>query len=448
MPALVVEVDWAVAEDEGFRRVVRQGKALAAPDWAHSVHVEVAGLSPDRWYWYRFRLPEGESPIGRARTTPAAGMGEALRFVFASCQRWEDGHYAAWRHAAEATPDLIVHLGDYIYELQVRAGQNYIRTHDEGEALTLADYRNRYALYKLEPELRKAHAVCPWVVTWDDHEVANDYANDRPERQIPGQPFLGRRTVAYKAYYEHMPLRAAQRPSGPNLPLYRTVDYGALARFHMVDDRQYRDHQVCKRADLDGGGNMVGPECTARAEPALSLLGREQEAWLTRQLTTSGARWNLLAQQTLMAQADAGGGRFRTDGWDGYPAARQRLVDVLSSGRVRNPVVIGGDVHTFFAADLQARPGDPSSPVVAPEFVGGSISSLGPPQGLIDQLRPYNPHIKLARSDIRGFALVELDRKSLDLRMQTVDNVLQRESGLSTLARYIVEEDNPRMLTG
>lgn len=448
MPAVTFEVDWMVAEDEGFSRIVREGKALAEPDWAHSVHVEVQGLSPDRWYWYRFRLSDVESPVGRARTTPTATAGERLRFIFASCQRWEVGYHAAWRHAASASPDLIVHLGDYIYEFPLRGGTNYIRTYDWGEALTLADYRNRYALYKLEPELQAAHAACPWVVTWDDHEVANDYANDHSAVLDPNQPqsFLDRRAAAYKAYYEHMPLRRAQRPSGTSLSLYRTVDYGALARFHMIDDRQYRDYHVCYPPDRNGGGSIVGPECTARMAPARSLLGREQEAWLARQLTSSGAGWNLLAQQTLMASLDVGGGRFTTDGWDGYPVARQRLVDVLGSGRVKNPVIIGGDVHTFYAADLHARPGDTSSPVVAAEFVGGSISSLGPSQNVIDRLVPGNPHIKLARSDSRGFALVELDRAKLDLRMQKVDNALQRDSGLSTLARYVVESGNPRMM--
>ncbi|WP_119420583.1 alkaline phosphatase D family protein [Desertibaculum subflavum] len=447
MPETPVEVSWAVAEDEGFRRVVREGKALATPDWAHSVHVELKGLEPDRWYFYRFRLPEAESPIGRARTTPAAGAGDKLRVVFASCQRWEVGYYGAWRHAAKADPDLILHLGDYIYEYQLRGAQNYIRTHDADATFTLADYRNRYALYKLEPELQAAHAACPWVVTWDDHEVVNDYANDRPERQNPGQRFLDRRAAAYKAYYEHMPLRAAQRPTGPDLQLYRTVDYGGLARFHVLDDRQYRSHQVCKRPDRDGGSNTVGRECADRLNTDLTLLGREQEAWLARQLTGSTAAWNVLAQQTLIATADWGGGRFWTDGWDGYPAARQRLVDVLGSGRVRNPVVIGGDVHTFYAADIHARAGDPSSPIVAPEFIGSSITSLGLPQRQIDQLRPHNPHIKLARSDIRGFALVEMDRRRTAVSMQTVDNALQRDSGISTLARYVVEERNPRMLT-
>jgi alkaline phosphatase D len=445
MPSAPFGVDWIVAEDEGFRRIVRQGKARAEPEWAHSVHVEVDGLSPDRWYWYRFRLSGAESPVGRARTTPSAGAGDRLRFVFASCQRWESGHYAAWRHAASASPDLIVHLGDYIYELPLRGGMNYIRTHDAGEVLSLADYRNRYALYKLEPELQAAHAACPWIVTWDDHEVANDYANDHPALQDTNRPFLDRRAAAYKAYYEHMPLRRAQRPSGPNLPLYRTIDYGALARFHMLDDRQYRDYHVCYPPDRAGGGSIVGPECTARIEPSRTLLGREQEAWLAQRLTTSGAGWNLLAQQTLMASLTLGDGRFTTDGWDGYPGARQRLVDVLGSGRVKNPVIIGGDVHTFYAADLHARPGDPTTPVIAAEFVGGSISSLGAPQSVVDQILPRNPHIKLARSDRRGFALVELDRAKLDLRMQNVDDALQRDSGLSTLARYVVEDRNPRM---
>jgi len=438
-----VELGWEVAADEGFRTVVARGKAVASPGWGHSVHVEVAGLQPGRWYWYRFDLPEARSPVGRARTVPAAA--EGLRFAFSSCQRWEVGHYTALQHAAEANPDLFVHLGDYIYEYSLREGRNYIRTHDAGETVSLADYRNRYALYKSEPALKAAHAACPWLVTWDDHEVDNDYADDRPEDGMAKDDFLRRRAAAYQAYYEHMPLRPAQRPAGPNLTLYRTLRYGALATFHVLDDRQYRSPQACPRPGRSGGSSTVGPECTERLLPGRSLLGEKQEAWLREQLTASRSRWNILAQQTLMVPADWGGGRFWTDGWDGYPAARQRLVDVLATGRVSNPVVIGGDVHSFYAGDLHAKPEDPTSPVVAAEFIGGSISSLGLPQEQIDRMRPHNPHVKLARSDRRGYALAEIAAGRMSLRFQAVQDARVPASTVDTLASFVVEDRNPRL---
>ena len=227
MPPQNVEVDWAVAEDASFRRIVRQGRTLAEPAWAHSVHVEVEGLNPDRWYWYRFRAPRRREPGGPRAHHAAPGAGETLRFVFASCQRWEFGHYAAWRHAANASPDLIVHLGDYIYEGQLRSGANYIRTHDAGEAVTLADYRNRYALYKLEPELQAAHAACPWIVTWDDHEVVNDYANDHPtstgsEPTVPRSP-RRRLQGLLRAH------AAASRRSGHRAPIFRSIARSSTA---------------------------------------------------------------------------------------------------------------------------------------------------------------------------------------------------------------------------
>lgn len=443
MPPEPFEVGWRVATDEGFRTVVASGTAVARPEGAHSLHVEVAGLQPGRWYWYRFELPEAASPVGRARTVPAGP--EGLRFAFSSCQRWEMGHFTALRHAADASPDLFIHLGDYIYEYALREGRSYMRTFDQGETVSLADYRNRYALYKSDPALQAAHAACPWLVTWDDHEVDNDYADDRPEDGMPREDFLRRRAAAYQAYYEHMPLRAAQRPSGPNLTLYRSVSYGDLATFHVLDDRQYRAPQACPRPGRTGGSSTVGPECTERLEPSRTMLGAAQEAWLRDGLLASRARWNILAQQTLMASAEWEGGKYWTDGWDGYPAARAKLVDVLGSGRVANPVVIGGDVHSFYAADLHAQPRDPRSPVVAAEFVGGSISSLGLPQEQIDKLKANNPHIRLARSDKRGYALAEVTRGRMTMRFQAVQDARVPVSPVSTLASYVVEDRNPRL---
>src|SRR5215213_4133218 len=249
-------VTWEVAGDESMRTIVRRGEASAEPDWAHSVHVEAHGLEPDRWYWYRFTAGDAQSPIGRTRTAPVvATQPSRLRFDFASCQHFEQGYFNAYRHMVADEPDLMVFLGDYIYESHW--GRDLVRSHNAPEPYTLDDYRARYALYKSDPDLQAAHAACPWIVTWDDHEVDNDYADDRPEDGMEKAQFLERRAAAYRAYYEHMPLPARLRPQGPNMRIYTDVGWGSLARFFVVDNRQYRSWQACPRPKRSGGSNVV-----------------------------------------------------------------------------------------------------------------------------------------------------------------------------------------------
>ena len=449
------QVRWELAEDEAFKRVVASGKATALPELAHSVHVDVGGLRADRWYWYRFMLADAVSPVGRTRTAPAPdSMPAALRFAFASCQHWEFGHYAAHRHIADAAPDLVAFLGDYIYEwgpydlahpASPRARSN--------ECMTLADYRARYAQYKSDPNLQAAHHAAPWIVTWDDHEVANDYANDRDERRDPG--FLMRRAAAYQAFYEHMPIRLASLPAGPQhfarLSIHERYDWGRLARFHVLDNRQYRSYQACQSPDR-GGSSSVTSSCAERSHAARTLLGDEQEAWLADGLAASGARWNILAQQTLMAQATQvaatrpGEGRYWTDGWDGYPAARKRLFDSIAQHRPANPLVISGDVHTFYAADLKPdfdRPTTADNPVIASEFCGTSVTSSSKPQSRVDQYVAQNPHIKFGRSDRRGFVLMEVSPARAVAHFQGLDDVHSPDSGVSTVARFVVEDGRP-----
>jgi alkaline phosphatase D len=242
-----VEIGWEIAADEGFQKIVQRGTETAEPEWAHSVHAEVSGLAPGRHYFYRFHAGGAASPVGRTRTAPAAGATtERLRFAFGSCQQYEQGYFTAYRHMAAEDLDLMVHLGDYIYESSW--GRAPVRKHEAGEPVTLDEYRNRYALYKSDPDLQAAHAAFPWLCTWDDHEVQNDYANDRSVGLDPREEFLRRRAAAYQAYYEHLPLPKRMRPRGPDAQIYTRVDYGGLATFHVVDDRQYRSHQVCARA--------------------------------------------------------------------------------------------------------------------------------------------------------------------------------------------------------
>jgi alkaline phosphatase D len=444
MPPEVVSVDWEVATDERMGRIVQRGVAAATPAFAHAVHVEVDGLEPARWYWYRFRAGGEASAIGRTRTAPAANAdAERLRLAFASCQQFEQGYFNAYRHMLADDLDLIVHLGDYIYESSW--GQDHVRKHGAPEPHTLDDYRIRHALYKSDPDLRAAHAACPWLLTWDDHEVQNDYANDRSEHLDPPAWFLERRAAAYRAYYEHMPLRRSMVPFGPHMRMFSRVAFGRLALFHMLDDRQYRSHQPCA---LPGrGGATLVEECAARLDPRLTMLGDAQERWLADGLDRSLARWNLIGQQTLMAQLDrkpGPGQQLWTDGWDGYPAARRRLLDYLGQRKPANPVVLGGDVHSFWVADLKPDFDDPRSPVVGTEFVGTSITSqFRRRQEDVDALLPDNPHVRLGNGARRGYVRMEVTRQRLRADLRTVRSVTQPSADADTLATFVVEDGRP-----
>lgn len=451
---LPLAVRWEMAEDDAFRRIAAKGSATALPELAHSVHVDVSGLRPDRWYWYRFMLGDAVSPTGRTRTAPAPdALPASLRFAFASCQHWEFGEYAAHGHIAAAEPDLVAFLGDYIYEWGPYEGAHPATPRRGNESVTLADYRARYAQYKSDAQLQAAHQAAPWIVTWDDHETANDYASDRDTRRNPD--FLARRAAAYQAFYEHMPVRLPSLPDQAHrfahMRIYERYDWGRLACFHVLDSRQYRSYQACQPSGR-GGSSSVTSACAERLDEARTLLGAEQEAWLSEGFASSHAQWNVIAQQTLMAQASQvpveqpGDGRFWNDGWDGYPAARRRLLDNLARHRTRNPVVISGDVHTFYAADLRAdfnRPVSAGNPVIATEFCGTSVTSNSRPQKRTDQYVAHNPHIHYGRSDKRGFVLIEVTPAHMSVCFQALDDVHLRQSPVTTVARFAVEDGRP-----
>jgi alkaline phosphatase D len=385
--AAVIPVRWELAADDGMRRIVAAGRTEAAPAWAHAVHVEVEGLEPDRWYWYRFMAGDAVSTVGRTRTAPAAdAQPSALRFAFASCQQYEQGYYGAYRRIVADTPDLIAFLGDYIYESSW--GRDHVRAHNPGEPYTLAEYRMRYAHYKADRDLQAAHAACPWIATWDDHEVDNDYAADRPE---------------------------------------------------------YRSWQVCPRRA--GGSTVVDPaRCPQINDPERTMLGERQEAWLSQAFAKSQAQWNFLAQQTLMARAGRKRDdqwRFWTDGWDGYPAARRKLLADLQARRLSNPVVLGGDVHFHAVADLKVDFDDPRAPVVASEFCGTSITSQARPQKALDAALAENPHLKFGDARHRGYVRIMLSDKDLRAELRAMDTVQRPDAACSTLATFVVENGRP-----
>lgn len=440
-----VPVRWQVALDEGFGQVVASGQEIARPADAHSVHAEPRGLAPDRPYWYRFEALDQRSAVGRTRTAPRPDQAvDRLRWVIASCQRWDVGHYAAWRDVAEQPPDLVMFLGDYLYEYGSSA--QALRPHQGGLVRTLADYRQRHAQYKSDPALQAAHAACPWLFTWDDHEVDNDYAG--LQGQSLQSDFAQQRAAAYQAYWEHMPLPAASRPQQGSMRMHGRLDWGRLARIHWLDNRQYRDPQVCPRPGRGGSTTVLRSECEALADPNRTLLGADQEAWLAQGWSLQRP-WNLLAQQTLFSRfawedpAGPGRGRWWTDGWDGYPAARQRLLATLQQRQVPGVVVMGGDVHANYVANVRADFDDPASTVLASEFCGTSISSLGLAQERLDAALPLNPHILWGRSDQRGTVRFELTPARLQAELRVVADARRADSPVGTAARWVVQAGQP-----
>jgi len=440
MPPEVVPVTCEIARDERFRDVVQRRVEYATPDWAHSIHCELQDLEPGRDYWYRFTAGGARSPVGRTRTSPARdSTPQRLRLAVASCQMYEHGYYTAYRQIVADDPELVLHVGDYIYETSW--GVRRVRRHESPECFTLEDYRARHALYRSDPDLAGAHAACPWLFVWDDHEVDNDYASSNSEQADEPALFLARRAAAYRAYYEHMPLPRRAAPFGPDLRLHTTRSWGDLATFHLLDTRQYRDPQACPPAGRGGGGRVRVDQCTTLADPTRSMLGARQEAWLGASLRGSSRRWNLLAQSVVMTPLNGETlplERYSTDDWGGYPAARQRLTNQLQGSRATNPVVFSGDIHAFGAAALHARPSDPGSPVVATEFVTTSISSEGPDEKLVRLYAERNPTLRFADGSTRGYLRVDLTPGMLRAEMISMDTVHERRSGSRVVAAFEV----------
>ncbi|QFZ18162.1 alkaline phosphatase D family protein [Saccharothrix syringae] len=432
MSSAPVTVDWQVADDSRFTRVVRSGTATAARDWAHSVHVEVTGLQPGREYSYRFRAAGHISPVGRAVTAPAVGTSPALTAVFTSCSHYEEGYFTAYRRMAEEHPDLVLHLGDYIYE--GAATTTRVRRHaPAAEIASPADYRVRHAQYKTDVDLQAAHAAAPWLVVWDDHEVENNYAGLVRANTSPAGDFRARRAAAYKAYYEHMPLRAAQRPVAEDMQLYRRVRWGSLATFHLLDTRQYRDDQAC------GDGTKV---CAEADDPARTLTGAAQEAWLLDGMRQRLGTWDFLGQQVFFAQklASADGARSM-DSWDGYTANRDRLQRGWDAAGLRNTVVLTGDVHRSWAADLMLDY-DRQDRVVGTELVTTSVTSGGDGNAADTGLSSLNPHVKFHKN-LRGYVRTVTTPAQVGVDFRCVDRVTTRDYPVKTVQSYVVEAGNP-----
>ncbi len=422
-----IPVDWEIAEDEQMKRIRHRGQTIASPEWAHSVHIEVGDLQPGRDYWYRFTSGGSESEIAHTRTAPTSAV-KKLSVAIVNCQHFESGRYAAYAAIARENHDLVVHLGDYIYEGR---GIRRLRKIDAPECYSLDDYRMRYATYKSDPELQAAHASGPWIVTSDDHEVDNNYAGFHTIETDKQASFLRRRAAAYKAFYEHMPMPRRMQPRGPHQLLHTRCRFGDIAEFHVLDGRQYRSKQAC-------GSRLVTP-CAEMFLQERTMLGGQQERWLQSGLGEHNARWNLLAQQTVFTHIDQQPGPktgFWNDGWTGYPAARQRLLDFIRVEKVSNPVVLSGDIHAFLANDIYADAGRPESGILATELVTSSVSTPGPPQASIDALLPENPSIHLARSDVRGYTRLTINHEGLNAKFIGIRDTTKADSATYELAGY------------
>ncbi|MBO4163373.1 alkaline phosphatase D family protein [Micromonospora antibiotica] len=438
MPDRTVEVQWEVAADELFRHVVQRGTATARPESAHSVHVELTGLLPGREYFYRFRAEGHLSPTARTRTAPdPASLPAALAMGFVSCSHYEQGYFTAYRRLAESAPELILHLGDYQYEYAREYGPDRPRGHEGPETRTLAGYRQRHAQYKTDPDLQAAHAVAPWAVVFDDHEVENNWAGAVPEEPDPN--FLARRAAAFQAYHENMPLRRASVPRGPDIALHRRLRWGRLATFHLLDTRQFRDDQAC------GDGYR---DCPAAADPGRTITGTAQEQWLLDGFRRSDTRWDLLAQQVFFAARDRDPGPTRLtsmDAWDGYLASRDRITRGWVNAGVRNPVVLTGDVHAHWAADLKLDYLDPGARTVGVELVCSSVTSGGDGFDSASGSHPWlrtNPHLRF-QNDLRGFVRTTITPAQLSADFMVLPYVSRAGAPAYPRASFVVEDRVP-----
>lgn len=433
MPDEPVPVIWEVSRQPDFFAIETYGWAYAEPEFAHSVHVEVDGLEPDTWYYYRFRVgKQWTSPTGRTRTFPRPGdTASELRLATASCQNWRHGHYGAYRHMAAEEIDLVAFLGDYIYESGVSGP---VRDHDGPRPRDLDGFRNRYGLYKSDRHLQAAHERCPWIFTWDDHEVKNNYADlDIPGVSVDDAKAL--RAAAYQAYYEHMPLRIPAPDEPADMQIYRRLQFGDLVNFHVLDGRQYRTDQPCN--------DDAGLACGEEKDEANTMLGAEQRAWLESGLRSSKTTWNALVQQTVFASMSLGGGVLNPDQWDGYTVERQRLLSVFAEEGVRNVVVHTGDIHAAIFATLHRESGEFDTEVVGVECVTTSISSNGlsesrMPVDLIRRVMNNQDNIGYFEPDKRGYCLCEYTPEKFTVWYKSVSTVESPDADLHVDATFEV----------
>lgn len=397
MPSRTVPVQWEIAEDDAMRRVVQRGTVTASPDLAHSVHVEVTGLRPGREYWYRFAAAGEISAVGRTKTAAAPDTAVPVNLAFVSCQAWDSGFYTAYRHLAGQDLDGVIHLGDYIYENGISASGGVrgvqLSSAHRTETMTLEQYRLRHSLVGSDPDLIAARQVAPFIAMIDDHDVQDNWAGlTEPTKGTP-ENFLRRRAAAMRAFYENLPMRLSSLPRAYDMALFRRFRFGSLVNVFALDERQFRSPEDIGKRD----------------DPQRTMLGSAQERWLLDGLAASDTKWNVLANQVMMFQldrlTDPGLQQLNPDTWDGYAAARARLLQGIVERKVANPVVMTGDAHVNCAADLKLDFDEPASPTVGAEFVGTSLTSGQDGSDMTSAGQEWlaaNPHLKFYNNQ-RGY---------------------------------------------
>ncbi|RAY16608.1 alkaline phosphatase [Actinomadura craniellae] len=459
-----VDVRWQVARDAAFTEVAASGTVRTGPDRDHTVKVDVRGLHPGTAYHYRFLAGDVASPTGRTRTAPAPGADvSALRFGVVSCSNWEAGHFAAYRHLA-ARADLfgVIHLGDYLYEYgsgEFDAGGTVVRAHTPAhEILSLADYRMRHALYKTDPDLQALHAHLPWMIVWDDHEVANDAWSGGAENHDPATegPYAARLAASRQAYFEWMPVRA--RAGGE---IYRRLRFGRLAELTLLDLRSHRSQQTSGVAVDD---------------PARTITGAAQMDWLKSGLSASETRWRLVGNSVMISPValgaqpahllgplakllgiPQGGVPINADQWDGYTTDRRELLGHLHDERIDNTVFLTGDIHTSWANDVPLTAATyPRSPSVATEMVVPSVSSdniddiLGVPPRTVSLLAEgllagTNPHVRWAELDAHGYGVIDVGTERVLMNWYALSDRTRRDATVRSLASATVASGSQRL---
>ncbi len=454
LPATDVPVEWEVATDESMENLVATGTGSAIAALGHSVHVDATGLEPDTEYHYRFRVGDFESARARTRTFAAPGtMPERFRFAFSSCQNWEQGFYTAYRDLVEQGDlDAFVFLGDYIYEYATGgyADPRGRQTGQDFECETVEQYRARYELYLSDPLLRGAQAHVPWIITWDDHEVDNDYAGASSEGDDAVDAFLARRAAGYQVWYEHMPVRL-DPPTGPEYSIYRSFAHGDLLRFHVLDTRQYRSDQQRQPPFLEAlGAALQVRDETLADSPDHTMLGDEQRAWLEESVTASTAIWDVLAQQVFMFGINAIAGSdppvILVDTWDGYAGERERVLEAVSAA-ADNLVVLTGDFHSAAVGQLRSDPFDLSRPVLGAEFMASSISSaffddvpvvadlVGPAIAANPQIQWFDPR--------RGYTICDVTPDRWRATFRAVADPFDEASAVETISEWEMTAGTP-----
>ena len=436
MPAQDIEVLWEVSSTDTFDDIVSSGLATAEERFGHAVHIDVPLSTGESIVFYRFRIGDYVSPIGKTRLSSPSGSTTPIKVAAVSCQNYTDGFYNAYADLVEQSPDLVTFLGDYIYESGVGTlDATTVRLHNSDEIKDLVAYRNRYALYRSDPLLQAAHAECPWVITWDDHEVENNYANLTPQDSADAEGHAARRAVAYQAWWEHMPVRLSP-PTDESLTIYRQFSWGDLLNLLVVDGRQYRDDQACGDAVLS-----TQPACDEALDPARTMLGAEQEKWFSENINDTTKVWNVMANQTVMTDIRLGAAVLNYDQWDGYAPDRNRILsDVVDQG-VENFVVLTGDIHLAGVGQLTTD----SNPTTAmgAEFVSTSISSSGNVSTDTEGLLIALPNIIDAETSHRGYTLHTVTANDWTAEYRIVDNNLVEGSTTSVWKTFKVTAGSP-----